>query len=141
MKRLRVVIAEDEVLIADLLQQITEASGHEVVGSARAGDELVAIVESEHPDLALVDVKLARQSDGLAAAALVQREFGIPAIAVTAHLTPEEAREAGLFGFLSKPFTMGRVERTLASAAKWLETGSAAGGPGDGVFAAQQQRH
>lgn len=126
MKRLNVAIAEDEVLIADLLQQIVETSGHAVVGCARTGDELVTVVERERPDLVLVDIKLARGSDGLAAAQTVQRRFGVPAIAITAHLTAEEAEKAGLLGFLSKPFTLRRVEQTLASAAEWLERGETA---------------
>ena len=100
MKRLHVAIAEDEVLIADLLHRIVEASGHAVVGCVRTGEDLVAMVEREHPDLVLVDIKLARGSDGLAAAQTVQSRFGVPAIAITAHLMPEDARSAGLFGFL-----------------------------------------
>ncbi len=134
MKRLRVAIAEDEVLIADLLQQVTEASGHTVVGSARTGEELVAVVESEHPDLVLIDVRLARGSDGLAAAGCVQRRFGVPAIAVAAHLTADDARAAGLFGFLAKPFAVRTVGRMLASAAEWLETGSVARTSGEGLL-------
>lgn len=121
MKRLNIAIAEDEVLIADLLHRIVETSGHAVVGCARTGEELVAVVERERPDLVLVDIKLARGSDGLTAAQTVRSRFGVPAIAITAHLTPEEARNAGLLGFLSKPFTLRRVEQTLASAAEWLE--------------------
>ena len=126
MKRLNVAIAEDEVLIADLLHRIVETSGHAVVGCARTGEERVAMVERERPDLVLVDIKLARGSDGLTAARTVQSRFGVPAIAITAHLTPEEARGAGLLGFLSKPFTLRKVEQTLASAAERLEKGAEA---------------
>ena len=56
---LRVLIAEDEGMIADLLEIVLTASGYEVCGIARTVDEAVALGELHMPDLAVLDVRLA----------------------------------------------------------------------------------
>ncbi len=126
MKHLRIAVAEDNWFAAEHLRAELEALGHIVVGLARTDEELVALTDHEHPDLALVDIHLARGSDGLAAAKKVQKRFGVPAIAVTGHLTAAEARAAGLLGLLGKPFTPVGLRRVLAGAAAWLENGGEA---------------
>ena len=123
MKSLRIAIAEDEFLIAEELCLQVEGSGHRVVGLARTGRELLAVVELHRPDLALVDIKLARGSDGLAAAQAIAERHHVPAIAVTAHLEPERARQAGLLGLLPKPYAAAALRETLRAAAEWLEKG------------------
>ena len=57
---LRVLIAEDQPIIADLLEVALTASGYEVCGIARTVDEAVALGELHKPDLAVFDVQLAR---------------------------------------------------------------------------------
>ena len=127
MNRLRIAVAEDEWLLAEQLVTELEGLGHEVSGVARTGTELLATVSRERPDLVLVDIRLARGSDGLAAAKEVQAHFQVPVIAVTGHLTPEEAEAAGLLGLVSKPLTPARLRAVLAGAAAWLERGTSAG--------------
>jgi DNA-binding response OmpR family regulator len=61
---LKVLIAEDEPMIADLLEHLLTASGYEVCGIARTVDEAVALGELHNPDLALLDVRLARGGCG-----------------------------------------------------------------------------
>jgi DNA-binding response OmpR family regulator len=61
---LKVLIAEDELLIADLLEETLISSGYEVCGIARSVDEAVALGERHRPDLAILDVRLARGSHG-----------------------------------------------------------------------------
>ena len=74
---LKVLIAEDELMIADLLEHVLVASGYEVCGIARTVDEAVALGELHKPDLAVLDVRLA---SGIAAgnrpATKQQRKFG-----------------------------------------------------------------
>jgi CheY-like chemotaxis protein len=123
MKPLRIAVAEDEWLIAEDLRAQLEALGHTVVEIARTGEELVSAVARARPDLALVDIKLARGSDGLAAAQEVQERLGVPAIAVTGHLTPEEAREAGLLGLVQKPITPTKLRAMLGRAARRVDGG------------------
>ena len=123
MKRLRIAVAEDEWLLADELCKLIETMGQTVVGPARTGADLVALAEREHPDLALVDIRLARGSSGLRAAQEIQERFAVPAVAVTGHLSAEEAKNAGLLGLVRKPWMRTELRATLAAATEWLETG------------------
>jgi DNA-binding response OmpR family regulator len=61
---LKVLIAEDELIIADLLEETLIRNGYEVCGIAGTVDEAVALVESCKPDLAILDVRLARGGRG-----------------------------------------------------------------------------
>ena len=134
MERLRIAVAEDEWLLAEQLCAQLESLGHEVVGIARTGPELMATVTRERPDLALVDIRLARGSDGLAAAKRIWEQLRVPAIAATGHLTADEAQAAGLLGLLRKPLTRARLQPVLSSASEWLKTGRHATTPGSPPF-------
>jgi two-component system, response regulator PdtaR len=103
MKHLRIAVAEDDWFVAAHLCSELVARGHVAVGPARTGEELVQLAQQEHPDLALVDVRLADGSDGLAAAQEIQERFAVPAIAATGELTVAQAEAAGLLGLLRKP--------------------------------------
>jgi CheY-like chemotaxis protein len=83
-------------------------------------------VARERPDLVLVDIRLARGSDGLTVAKEIRARFRVPAIAVTGHLTPEEAEAAGLLGLVAKPLAPERLRCVLAGAAAWLKEGAPA---------------
>ena len=61
---LKVLIAEDEVMIADLLEETLTDSGYEVCGMARTVDEAVALAKLHKPDLAVLDVRLAEGGRG-----------------------------------------------------------------------------
>jgi two-component system, response regulator PdtaR len=123
-KPLRIAIAEDNWFVAEHLRSELAALGHSVVGLARTGEELIDLVARERPQIALVDMRLAEGSDGLAAAKEIQERFGIPAIAATGHLTALEAQAAGLLGLVSKPYSSARLRAILDGAAEWLETGA-----------------
>ena len=124
MKALRIAVAEDNWFVAEHLRTELVALGHVVVGQARTGAELIELAERERPDLALVDVLLAGNSDGLSAAQEIQERFAIPAIAATGELTAAEARAAGLLGLLSKPYTRPGLRAVLEGATDWLESGA-----------------
>ena len=61
---LKVLIAEDDLMIADLLEDVLTASGYEVCGIGRTVDEAVALGELHKPDLAVLDSRLARGGCG-----------------------------------------------------------------------------
>ena len=121
MKPLRIAIAEDSWFVAEHLRDELAALGHTVVGMARTAEDLVELVARERPDLALIDIRLANGSDGLAAAREIQTRFAVPAIAATGHLLADEAKAAGLLGLLSKPYTSAGLRIILEGAADWLD--------------------
>src|ERR687895_740008 len=103
---MRILIAEDETIIRLDLRKLLEDAGHEVCAEARDGVEAVDLVESHQPDLAILDVKMPRL-DGIEAARRILDERPIPIVMLTAYGQDElvsRAVEAGVFGYLVKPF-------------------------------------
>ena len=104
--RLRILIAEDETIIRLDLRDLLVRAGFEVCAEARDGEEAVALARSEQPDLAVMDVKMPKL-DGIDAARRILEERPIPIVMLTAYGQEEivsRAVEAGVFGYLVKPF-------------------------------------
>src|SRR3954452_15839664 len=102
----RILVAEDETIIRLDLRDLLERSGHEVVAEARDGEEAVALAREHEPEIAIMDVKMPRL-DGIEAAKRILDERPIPIVMLTAYGQQElvnRAVEAGVFGYLVKPF-------------------------------------
>ncbi|MDQ3671081.1 MAG: response regulator [Actinomycetota bacterium] len=102
----RVLIAEDETIIRLDLKGLLEAAGFAVCAEARDGEEAVRLARETAPDVALLDVKMP-QLDGIEAARRILDDRPIPIVMVTAYGERElvsRAVEAGVFGYLVKPF-------------------------------------
>jgi two-component system, response regulator PdtaR len=102
----RVVIAEDEAIIRLDLKEILEAEGYEVVGETGRGDEAVELVQSQSPDLAILDVKMPGL-DGIEAARRISADGKVAVLILTAFSQRnliEDARDAGVSAYLVKPF-------------------------------------
>ena len=103
---MRILIAEDETIIRLDLRGLLEGVGHEVVAEARDGEEAVELARLHEPELALMDVKMPRL-DGIEAARRILEERPIPIVMLTAfdqRELVERAAEAGVYGYLVKPF-------------------------------------
>ncbi len=103
---MRILIAEDETIIRLDLRELLEQAGFEVCAEAKDGMEAVELARSEQPDLAVLDVKMPRL-DGIEAARRILDERPIPIVMLTAYGQDElvsRAVEAGVFGYLVKPF-------------------------------------
>ena len=103
---MRILVAEDETIIRLDLKDLLERAGFEVCAEARDGEEAVELARSARPDLALMDVKMPRL-DGIEAAKRILEERPIPIVMLTAYGQQElvaRAAEAGVFGYLVKPF-------------------------------------
>ena len=102
----RVLIGEDETLIRLDLRGMLEQAGMEVCAEARDGIEVIELARTQHPELAILDVKMPRL-DGIEAARRILDERPIPIVMLTAYGQDElvsRAVEAGVFGYLVKPF-------------------------------------
>jgi two-component system, response regulator PdtaR len=102
----KVLVAEDETIIRLDLVEMLDRAGLEVVGEARDGVEAVELARTKEPDLAVLDVKMPRL-DGIEAARRILDERPIPIVMLTAYGQDElvgRAVEAGVFGYLVKPF-------------------------------------
>src|SRR5204863_9208491 len=102
----RILVAEDETIIRLDLRALLERAGFEVCAEARDGEEAIALARSERPDLAVLDVKMPKL-DGIEAARHILDERPIPIVMLTAYGQDDlvqRAAEAGVFGYLVKPF-------------------------------------
>jgi two-component system, response regulator PdtaR len=121
---IRVLIAEDETLIRVHLRLLLERAGHVVVGEARDGDEAVALAASLGPQVVIMDVKMPRL-DGIDAARRILAERPVPIVMLTAYAQAdliERAADAGVFGYLVKPFREQDLVPAIATArARFVE--------------------
>ena len=102
----RILIAEDETLIRMDLAEMLREAGYEVVGEAADGVEAIELVKTLKPDLAILDVKMPRL-DGISAATEISAFC--PTLMLTAFSQRElveRARDAGVMGYVIKPFTI-----------------------------------
>jgi len=113
---MKILIVEDNALVAlDLEQQVADA-GHTVVGVAGTASRAIDLAAEHGADLALMDVSLADGSCGIDAALVLKERFGIPSIFVTATLPNRpEVRWAGI-GHLSKPYNEEEVVAAIHAA-------------------------
>jgi two-component system, cell cycle sensor histidine kinase and response regulator CckA len=103
----RILIAEDEAIIADELQERLRRMGLEVVGSASSAEEALSLVERARPDIVLMDIRLKGRMDGIEAADELRRRHHVPVVYLTAHSDDATIHRAKLtepFGYLLKPF-------------------------------------
>jgi DNA-binding NarL/FixJ family response regulator len=94
--RTRVVLADDDVLLREGLASLLERFGFEIVGQAGDGDELVALVREQRPELAVVDIRMppTNTTEGLDAARSIREELPHTAIVVlSAHIEVEHAMD------------------------------------------------
>lgn len=106
MSQIRLVIADDEPIIRMDLKSLLEEMGHMVVGEAADGQKALELARSLKPDVVLMDIKMPVM-DGLDAAKIIAEEKIAPVVLLTAYSQKdliERAKEAGVFGYLVKPF-------------------------------------
>ena len=117
----KILIVDDESAILQTLRFNLERNGY-LVATAGDGRSAVALASSERPDLVIMDIRLASETDGIAAALEILDRTGIRCIFATAYAdaaTRERGEKARPFGWLHKPFTadvlLGAVKAALES--------------------------
>lgn len=116
---MKILIAEDETIIRLDLRAILERHDFTVCAEARDGLEAVELARATQPDIALLDVRMPRL-DGIEAARRIYAERPLPIVMLTAfrdRATVDKAIDAGVFGYLLKPFRDGDVAPALLAAA------------------------
>jgi len=116
MKTLRIMIVEDESIIALDIRYIVQHLGYEVPAMAASGEESIDKAGSIHPDLILMDIQLKGRMDGISAAEKIQRSYDIPVIYLSAFgddVTLERINRDRPFGFIQKPFSESELEETI----------------------------
>ncbi|MEG6511274.1 response regulator [Desulforamulus ruminis] len=115
MKPLRIIVADDEILIRMDLKELLTDLGHQVVGEAGNGKAALDLVYTLKPDLAILDVKM-DQLDGIKVAKLIAGQKLCAVLLLTAYNEEEmvkRAMDAGVIGYLTKPVTEKELEPAL----------------------------
>ncbi len=103
----RILVVEDEAIVAMDIQERLETAGYTVVAVVDSGEEAVAAADGLRPDLVLMDIHLKGAADGIAAAEEIRARCRLPVIYLTAFAddpTVRRARATEAFGYLLKPF-------------------------------------
>lgn len=124
---LRVLIVEDQALLAIELELILGEAGCDVVGCAMDRAGALALAGADPPDLALVDINLLDGMTGPDIAARLVHEFGTRVIFLTANPEQIPGGLAGALGSVSKPFDEATIRAVVGFARRYIRTGD----PGD----------
>jgi DNA-binding NarL/FixJ family response regulator len=122
--RARVLIVEDDFVVAMEMETALKAAGFEVAGIAGTARDAVWLALQTRPDLAVMDIRLQGERDGVDAAIEIYRAAGVRAIFATAHQDPPvqaRAEAARPLGWLTKPYdsdALISLVRTAAAALK-----------------------
>lgn len=112
----RVLVVEDEALVAMFLTDVLEDLHYEVCGVAASAADALTIAERERPALALVDINLAGAEDGIATACTLRERFSVGSIFMSGATDPElmeRAERAQPHGFLHKPYDADQLKGAL----------------------------
>ncbi|HEX2746750.1 MAG TPA: response regulator [Verrucomicrobiales bacterium] len=118
---LRILVVEDESLVARDLHHTLVRAGYEVTSLCRTGAEAIEAVKMQQPDVVLMDIHLAEgDMDGVEAAGKIHRDYQKPVVFLTGHAddqTTERARTAQPYGYLLKPFHESELRSVVELAA------------------------
>ncbi len=112
----KVLIVEDEPIVALDLKQELEMLGCEVLGVAESADEALVAAGVHRPDLALMDVRIVGSVDGIQTAGLLRAAYQVPVVFLTSYsdeTTIARAAREMPYGYLTKPFQSGELKATL----------------------------
>lgn len=142
MTKPKILISEDEVIIAEDIAASLEELGYETC-AIDTGEDTIDMIRETHPDLVLLDINLRGEADGIEIGSRIKKEFGIPFIYLTAYAdkaTIDRAKKTEPDGFLVKPFD----EKNLRSAieiALYKHDSSAKPEPKNGSSVPQNHNH
>ncbi len=115
----RIMIVEDESIVAlDMRVRLTRL-GYQVVGIANTAQEGILLASTQRPDLALMDIRLKGDMDGIETATILRAEFQIPVVYLTAYAddpTLARAKPTQPLGYLIKPFEERELHSTIEMA-------------------------
>ena len=115
MEKARILIVEDEAIIAIELKSQLKDLGYEVTSIVDTGEKAIEKAETDSLDLILMDVRINGEMDGIDTAKNIRNRFGIPVIFSTAYLDEKRIERAKItmpFGYVLKPFQESELKST-----------------------------
>ncbi|CAM3222811.1 Response regulatory domain-containing protein [Sphingomonas antarctica] len=120
---MRIMVVEDEAVIALTAVAMLENAGHEVLTPAYSAEEALAL-GGARPDLALVDINLAGHDEGIALARELRKRFAIPSLFVSGQVEAGRANRDAAIGLLRKPYDTGSLLASVNAAEELLGGGN-----------------
>jgi DNA-binding LytR/AlgR family response regulator len=139
----RILIVEDDMIIAANISLQLSKLGYEVTGIETKAEEAIHHALETKPDLILMDVQLKGKSTGIDVANAIHKVLDIPIIYLTANeddATFQKAKETHPFAFISKPFTKQNLERTIALVEERIRENPLSSSPEETFVDAQEDR-
>lgn len=116
MEKLKLLIVEDDPIIAADLERAMKKMGYEVLDAVESGEEALEVVAQDPPDLVLMDIQLEGDLDGIDTAHMISKQQAIPIIYLTSNTDERTFNRAKLtqpHGFLSKPFRLTDIKHSI----------------------------
>ena len=104
---IKILIVEDELIIAEDMASMLEKMGYEVTGNAMDADEAIDLLNISKPDLILLDINLGGKKDGITLAGEINEKYQVPFIFTTSYTdgaTIERAKKVSPINYLVKPY-------------------------------------
>lgn len=115
----RILIVEDESILALDIEDVVTSFGYEVIGIAMNAEEALSLIAQTPPDLILMDVRIQGEVDGIKTANQIWEQFRLPTVFLTASaedVTIQRIQAMHGFGYVLKPFEMKKLETAIAAA-------------------------
>jgi PAS domain S-box-containing protein len=116
MLKRKILIVEDEIIIAREIEKLLENLGYEAAEIAGSGEEAINEIKKENIDLILMDIVIKGEMDGIQTAQALQEDYDIPVIFLSAYFddnTRERAKLIEPFGYLIKPVQQRELQITI----------------------------
>jgi len=115
----KILVVEDERIVALDLQDRLQNLGYSVPGTVARGDDAIHMALEHHPDLILMDIRLKGEMDGIETASKIQEHLDVPIVYLTAYAdrdTLDRAKGTSPYGYILKPFEAREVQTTIEMA-------------------------
>ena len=119
MESKKVLIVEDEMIIALLIERMVKNLGHEVIEKVASGEEAVSVATETDIDIILMDIRLKGDIDGIEAVSRIRRQKNIPVIYISGNtdmINQDKISKSDYVEFLSKPITISDLSRSFSLA-------------------------
>ncbi|MFA6810490.1 MAG: response regulator, partial [Desulfoplanes sp.] len=115
-KKIKILVVDDEAIIATQLEEKLAFFGYDVVGRAGNGEKAIAMSRDLRPDLILMDIVMPGDIDGIGAAEIIKEKYNIPVVFLTAYTSEmyvRRAKKLDPLGFVVKPFQDNQLRATI----------------------------
>jgi DNA-binding LytR/AlgR family response regulator len=107
MSKKKILVVEDEAIVAKDIEVCLKKIGYEVIGTFSKGEKVIPAIEKDKPDLVLMDIMLAGEMTGIDVSTKIKEKYDIPVVFLTAYAdekTISKAKVTEPYGYVIKPF-------------------------------------